>query len=159
MLELWYPVEGETLTRYVCTSCGHEVLTQDRAPAKYCASCGARAEPAQWPASRQRERLVQVIGDQLGKIDPVSFAADARANRDPLPDMDQRVQGAKGLIGMWMGRDGVEYLQSVDQEEMDAVLDGILEAAPAQGFVFWQFRDWYYRFASRARDVLIANLA
>ena len=152
-------MEDEALTRYVCTNCQRETLTEDRAAAKYCVSCGSRAVPVAWPANRQRDSLIDVIGNEIQKIDAVSFARDASADRQPLPDMADRVEAAKGLIGMWMGRDGLDYLRSVDKDEMDAVLDGVLEKAPAQGFVFWQFRPWYYAFAGRARDILLAKLA
>lgn len=144
------------MTRYVCSQCGHEVLTEDAAPQKFCASCGEAAFPVKWQQNKQRDRLIQLIGGEISKIDAKSFASEALADKDPVPDMPVRVKKSGALIKMWLGRDGVTYLKNVDQGEMDAVLDGLLEKAPAQAFVFWQFKPWYYRFATRALDALLA---
>lgn len=144
------------MIRYVCSECGNEALMEDRSDQKFCSKCGEpTARPATWPPSKQRSRLVNVISGEVANIDARSFASAASNDEDPVPDMDARVRQYGGLIKAWMGKDGLQYLRDLDQSEMDAVLDALLEKAPAQAFIFWQFRPWFYRFAGRARDALL----
>lgn len=165
MHALWDEVEDEELTRYVCTACGREVLTEDRAQKKFCTNseCGGEARPIEWPPNKQRDKIANLIGQQLTDqnkgVDARSFAQQAVNDEDPLPHIDQMVQQYGGMIGMWLGRSGVEYLRGADENEMDAMLDSLFETAPAHAYVFWQFKPWYYRFCAKTRDTLLRHVA
>lgn len=142
---------------YNC-GCGYRWVGADDAGIQPCPTCGEQVDaPARLP-NPMRVKMADILCDFFRKVDPDGLAqqiADGQSVAGKMLETMPKTQlwMARG----YLGREGLDYMQSADDGEMDAILDVMLDSGGDAPLILWANRDWSLREMRRVRDVMLST--
>jgi len=146
------------VTTYRCPTCGSRFVGPGDGRPWPCPGCRAESSTPARPPDPVRDRVVELLAAWLRKVDAGGLERQAQAQEPLIAHMVEgipswQIDTARGYLGRTRS---TEYLRRLDEAECEAIVDGLLTAAPEQGAVLWRYPEWTRRELLVARDKLLS---
>lgn len=129
---------------YQCENCDRRYVGPGDLPFE-CPYCGTSNKPPQRQQNAGRKRIVDALSMLFRRVNPDGLDSQAENGVSIVQSLmdsgtvsEQTLMMARG----YLSRSGLDYISEISDEEIDAVIDGLLDQSPEQGVVLWSHIDW-----------------